>query len=140
MESHFLVNKKLQEQSTGELVECIKKVYLKINERLLNCNLSNPKDVYKELFKRFIIPLYLPLLILISTVILLVSKENVNYFKFRFLILLLGVVVIIISETSLGFISGFFINNIFFILLPVSFILIIYFLIISKFKFNKLNL
>ena len=136
MESHFLVNKKLQEQSTGELIKCIKRVLLKIDKRLLNCDLSNPKNVYKELFKRFIIPLYLPLLILISTAIFLVSKESTNYLKLRFLILLIGVIVIILSETSLGFISNILLSNILFILLPLFLLLTIYIFFLSKFKLN----
>ncbi len=140
MESHFLVNKKLQEQSTKELIKCIERVYLKIQERLLNCDLNNPKNVYKELFKRLVIPLYLPLLILISSAIFLVSKESVNYFKFRFLILLVGVLVIILSETSLGFISNYLLINIFFIILPLFLILTIYMIFLSKLKLNVLNL
>ena len=103
-------------------------------------NLQNePKNVYKELFKRFITPFYLPLLILIAAINLIISKENINYLKFRFLIFILGIFAIIISESSIGFIGNIFLKNIFFILVPLFSILIIYIILIYKLKFHEVK-
>ena len=92
------------------------------------------------MFKRFIVPFYLPLLILIAAFNLIITKENVNYFKYRFLIFSLGIITIIISESSLGFIGDSFVKNIFLISVPISSILIIYLGIIYKFKIKKVNI
>ena len=140
LESHLTVYKKIQEQPTIDLLNCIKNIYLKENIKLLNCNQSKPRNVYKELFKRFIVPFYLPLLILISAINLIISKENVNYLKLRFIIFFLGVFAIIISESSLGFIDDIFIKNIIFILLPIISVLILYSTLLYKFKFSKIKI
>ena len=57
----------------------------------------------------------LPLLILISAINLTISKENVNYLKYRFIIFLLGIFAIVISESSLGFIDDIFLKKVSFL-------------------------
>ena len=136
IKSHLIVHKKIQEQPTNDLINCIKNIYYEANINIMNCDRGNPREIYKELFKRLIIPLYLPLLILIAVTHLLISKENLNYFKYRIAIFLVGIFIIIISESSLGFINNTFFNNLFFILLPIIFILTFYLILFFKFKLN----
>ena len=136
IESHLVFHRKLQEQSTLDLIHCIHSIYLKQNIELLNCNQNNPRNVYKELFKRLITPFYLPLLILIAVINLLLSKENLNYLKYRLLIFVFGIFTIIISESTLGFISNFFYVNIIYILIPIISLLILYSFLINKLKFK----
>ena len=136
MVSHTVVHRKLQEQSTLGLIKCVKSVYEKIERNILNCPQSNPRNVYKELFKRLIVPFYLPLLILIASINLLISKEKVGYLKYRLLVFFFGFLVIVISESSLGLIDKNFINNIFLILVPLILIIITYTIVIFKLKFN----
>ena len=138
MESHVVVHRKLQEQPTLELFRCVKSIYLNQKIQLLNCNQSNPKNVYKELFKRIVTPLYLPLLILIAAINLIITKENINYLKLRFSIFLFGIIVIIISESTIGFIEDIFFKNIVYIILPIVLIFTLYSILIYKFKINKL--
>ncbi len=136
MVSHVVVHKKLQEQSTVGLIRCVKSIFEKIERKILNCDQSNPRNVYKELFKRLIAPFYLPLLILIASINLLISKEKVEYLRYRFLVFLFGIFVIVVSESSLGLIDKNFINNIFLISVPLVLISIIYATIIFKLKYN----
>ncbi len=140
IKSHIVVHKKLQEQPTNELLICIKSIFFNQKINLKNCNQNNPKNVYKELFKRIVTPFYLPLLILIAAINLIITKESINYLKLRFSIFLLGIFVIIISESTLGFIGDIFSKNIFFIMIPVISIFILYSILIYKFKFNKINI
>ena len=140
IESHFIVDRKLQEQSTSELLKCIKSIYIKKDTKVINCDLNAPRNVYKELFKRLVVPFYLPLLILIAAINLLISKESINYVKSRFLIFLFGVFIIILAESSLGFVGNIFLRNIFFILLPIILILILYSILFYKLKFHKINI
>ena len=137
MESHLVFHRKLQEQSTTELFNCIKSIYLQKNLKILNCDQNKPRNVYKELFKRLVTPFYLPLLILIAAINLVISKENINYLKFRFAIFLIGILTIVISESSLGFIGDMFTKNILLILFPIISILILYSFLFYQFKFNK---
>ena len=136
MKSHLNVYLKIQEQTSLMLFECAKNIILKENKKITFCNQNKPRDTYKELFKRFFIPLYLPLLILISSINLLITKENVNYNKFRFSIFLIGIFAIVMSESSLGFIENSFIYNFIFVLLPILSFIILYSVLFFKFKLN----
>ena len=136
MNSHLVVQQKMQEQSTFSLFYCLYNIFIsKETIRLINCDLSNQKNVYKELFKRLINPLYLPLLVLISLQLILTSKENPIYNKKKILIFIVGFTMIIIAESSIGYISNKLAYNIIIICLPFIFISIFYF-----YLFKKLNI
>ena len=137
MVSHANIHKKLQEQPTFELLQCIKSIYLDQKVQLLNCNQDNPKNVLKELFKRIVVPVYLPLLILISAINIIISKESAHYLKFRTLIFLFGVLTIVLSESSTGFISNIFLKNVYLILIPIILTLTLYTVLFFKLKLVK---
>jgi lipopolysaccharide export system permease protein len=138
MESHLVTHKKIQEQSTITLIKCVQSI-LEIEEHnILNCDRSNPRNIYKELFKRLISPFYLPLLILISLLLILTSKENLKYNKNKYLVFFMGFVIIIVSESSLGYITNNLNKNISISILPIVLCLITYFIFIYKLNlFNK---
>ena len=138
MNSHLVVHQKLQEQSTRGLIDCVKSLFVEENKNILNCNKDNPRNVYRELIERLINPFYLPLLILISSINLLIPKENLNYLKFRFSIFILGILTIIISESILGYVDKNFSQNVLFMSMPLILILIIYSTIFYKYKSLKI--
>jgi lipopolysaccharide export system permease protein len=138
MESHLIIHKKIQEQPTLTLINCLQTIYEITNQKILNCDENNPRNVYKELFKRLISPLYLPLLILISLLLILNSKENIKYTKYKIVTFVMGFLIIILSESSLGYINNNIFKNIILIFLPLIFILILYIFFVSKLKFNNL--
>jgi lipopolysaccharide export system permease protein len=140
MDSHFLKHKKIQEQSTKLLIKCIQSIFEKKKYNIINCDKNNPRNIYKELFKRLISPLYLPVLILISLLLILTSKENLKYNKNKFLIFFLGFGVIILSESSLGYIANNLIKNFSMLILPIILILIVYLILIYKLKLSYKNL
>ena len=140
MDSHLVTHKKIQEQSTESLIKCMQSVFGIKNYKIINCDKNNPRNVYKELFKRFIGPLYLPVLILISLLLILTSKENLKYNKNKFLIFFLGFGIIILSESSLGYIANNLIKNFSLVILPIILTLIIYLIFIYKLKLFYKNL
>ena len=81
--------------------------FLKIDEdfQVENCKTDNIDNILKELYKRIIIPLYIPVLILIASLLIFKSKENTNYLRYRFFIFLIGLSTIILSEMTLRFIN-----------------------------------
>ena len=133
---------KLQETSTLLLTRCIAQLnnfkfkFLSASEKINmhNCEISGLDNIYKELYKRFIIPFYIPILILISLLLILYSKENINYFKYRTLIFFCGFITIVFSETTLKFIQGTLIGNIQLILIPIISFSILYIYTLSKLK------
>ena len=124
--------KKTQEVATTDLIKCYHNLknfkFLKIdtNFEVENCRMENIDNIIKELYKRIIIPLYIPVLILISLLLILKSKENINYTKYRFLIFFIGFSTIIISEMTIRLISEDFLKNIKFFIIPIVLILSLY--------------
>ena len=136
MKSHFTTHKKIQEQSTISLIQCMQFLFeIKEYNNIINCYKDNPRGAYKELIRRIISPFYLPVLILISLFLILTSKENLRYNKNKYLIFFIGFCTIILSESSLGYVTNNLINNSLILILPIFLILITYFIFIYKLKF-----
>ena len=102
-----------------------------------NCKIQNIDNIIKELYKRFIIPFYLPTLMLIILFLILRSKENINYFNYRIIIFLLGLSTIISSEMSLRFIEDNILGNIKIFLIPLIVMITTYLIIF--FNLNPLG-
>ena len=129
--------KKTQELTTIKLLDCITMLYDKkktnIN-KIENCSFNNIKNILKEFYKRLIIPLYIPALTLIPFILIINSKESTNYFKTRTLTFVIGLALIIFSETTIRFISEGFIFNIYLLIIPIISIIILYLMFFYKFK------
>jgi len=136
MESHVITYKKLQEHSTKSLIRCIQNIFGGKNYNVINCQKNNPRNVYKELFKRLITPFYLPVLILISLLLILKSKEDLKYNINKFFVFFLGFGIIILSESSLGYISNIAIKNIALSIFPIILALILYLFFFYKLKLS----
>ena len=140
-ESNTTTYRKTQENSTFELINCyldleVKKKREIKNFDVENCSISNLSNIFRELYKRFIIPLYIPLLILVSLILVLISKEKSNYEKFKILIFLFGLFIIIFSEITLRFVENNLLDNIKLILIPFFLTAVFYFTIIFKLNLN----
>ena len=133
LETNTTTYKKTQEVSSTKLINC----YLRLNNSSIfkvkienviieNCVSANLNNVIKELYKRFVVPFYLPSLMLIILFLILKSKENINYFTYRVFIFLFGLLIIISSEMSLRFIKNNFIENIKIFIVPIIIIIFIY--------------
>ena len=126
---------KIQETKTDEHLECVKKYYnkdLKFNTKQVgyinhNCSKDTLDNLFQELYKRFVVPLYIPILILTSLFLILFAKENKLYQKFRVTIFIFGFSLIIISETLLRFIKSDIYYNFKIILIPFIIFLLLYF-------------
>ena len=143
LNTDVVVDDKIQETSTKEHVNCLKKYYkkdLKFNTNQKkyinhNCSKDTLDNLFQELYKRIIVPLYIPSLILISLFLIIFSKENKFYQKFRFIIFIAGFLFIIISETLLRLIVNDLLFNIKIILIPILLFIILY--LIFNFMIKK---
>ena len=141
LETNTTTYKKTQENSTFELINC----YLALEDRkkkkvnkfnVENCGSDNLSNIFGELYKRFIIPLYIPILILVSLILILISKEKSNYIKLKLLIFLFGLFIIIFSETTLRFVENNLLDNIKLILIPFLSTIFFYSAISLKLRWN----
>ena len=139
--TNTILVKKTQEHKTIELIRCaiilfskdIKKVEI-IKEQVRNCTFKNQDNILAELHKRLGIPLYLPALMLTTLLLIINSKEKINFSKLRIITFLIGFFIIIFSESTLRFINDSIKFNIFIILIPVISIIIFYFYFLIKLK------
>ena len=122
-------------------MKCIYSIYdLKFNKvktkniNIKNCTYQNIKNILKEFYKRIIVPLYIPVLMMLPFILITSSKENINYIKIRIFTFLFGLSTVIISETTIKFISEKFILNFGIIIIPI--ILFIIFYLAFFYKFN----
>jgi len=146
LDTNSITSYKTQETSTIELLKCIENYLsgnLNINNHnsiTLNCNLNNIHNVYKEIYKRNIIPLYIPILILISLIHIMNSKENINFTKFRVILFIIGLSLIILSESSLSLINSIHYSNLRMSIIPILIFIIIYLWIQKKLSYKKINI
>ena len=132
---------KTKELTSLKLIKCLqflntsKKI---LNPKIENCSKKNLNNIYQELYKRFIIPLYIPLLTLLPFLLILSSKENSNYLRLKVLTFFMGLFFIIFSETTLKMISEFPLNNLLISMIPFLILTILYGVYFFKNKFNKL--
>ena len=139
--TNTILVKKTQEHKTNELIRCaislinkdIKNIKI-INEKVRNCEFKNLDNILAELHKRLGIPLYLPALMLTALLLIINSKEKINFSKFRLITFLIGFFIIIFSESTLRFIDDSIKFNVFIILIPVIFIIMFYFYFLIKLK------
>jgi lipopolysaccharide export system permease protein len=138
IESHLVTHQKIKEQKTITLLNCLQTFFNIKDINILNCDKNNSRETYKELFKRLVSPFYLPVLTLISLLLILTSKENIKYVKTKFITFFIGFGIIIISESSLGYITNNLIKNISIAILPIVLIIMTYFVFIYKLNlFNR---
>jgi lipopolysaccharide export system permease protein len=135
LDSGVIKVNKIQETSTLDLISCLKRFFsfdLSRNEKpksgefIQNCTEENLDNIFKELYKRFIVPFYIPILILSSLCLIIKSKENINFTKYRLIIFLIGFGFIIFSETTLKYIQNTFYLNLKIFILPIIFLITIY--------------
>ena len=144
LKANTITQQKNQEMKTTDVIACLTSLYelklkiiaKKISE-IINCTENNKINLLKELYKRLIVPFYIPILMLIPYFLILSSKENKNYSKLKVITFLIGVITIIFSEGIIKFLSLDFFNNIFIFFTPIIFFLILYLMFLFKLKFKN---
>ena len=129
---------KIQEANNYTLFKCIyyfqKKKLNEFYDKYIKCEPRLMNSLLQELLKRFFKPIYLPLIALTCSLLILKSKESINYNKFKFYLFSIIFFIIVISEISLRYTTYNKAGVLFFIFFPVLFFFIIYFYLIKKFS------
>ena len=142
LKANTITKQKNQEMLTTDIISCIILLY-KLNLEyfkkeqtdIVNCRDPNKTNLVKELYKRLIVPLYIPILMLVPYFLILSSKERINYNKLKITTFLIGIITIIFSEAIIRFVSKELSENIIIFISPFIIFFIIYFLF-----FYKLNI
>ena len=146
LETNVLELNKLQETPSLVLWSCLNNIFkrnfkflkkINMSEYNHNCNKDGISNILKELYKRYIIPFYIPVLVLVTSCLVLKSKEEIIYPKLKIIIFLINFFIIIFSESSLKFINESLQNNFIIMIIPLLTIclLILNFIYQLKIKF-----
>ena len=128
---------KIQENSSANIIKCFlnningKQKYL-INEKELVCSIDSYKDITQEIFKRFFLPLYVPVICLISCLLLINNKFNKYYNLNRIIIFMFGFFVIFFSEVIVKYSGDGFNNDFVIITIPIILFLTLYLFLLKK--------
>ncbi|WP_415276095.1 LptF/LptG family permease [Candidatus Pelagibacter sp. Uisw_116] len=132
---------KIQEIATINLLKCFNFLINTNNSNTiiknLKCNSGFLKNIYQELYKRIYLPIYIVLLSLISSLVLLKSKNTQGYFLFKIKIFLTGVFFIIISDILLNFTGRKITTDLIYIMIPILSFFLIYQILIFKLRIKQ---
>ena len=134
---------KLNETNSSYLFNCLKEYINLRKDSKSRCGLENSflvKDIYEEIFKRTINPIYIIILSLISSLLIVKPKLSIFEKYFKIFLFITGFLIILFSEISYRFIYLSTKLELFFILLPLFFILFFYIILLLKTKFNVRHL
>ena len=140
--SNATTYKKTQELSSYKLFKCLKFLNNKesiSNDEIKNCTKKNQKNIYKEVYKRFLIPFYIPLLVLVPFLLILSSKESSSYSKLKTTTFLIGLFFIIFSETTIKIVSATYFKNLMISLIPFLLLIFLYLIFFKKTHFKHTN-
>ena len=107
-----------------------------VNPKIINCTSVNSNNIFKEIYKRFLIPFYILILSLTPLLLIILSKENTKYSKLKLITFLIGLFLIIFSETTIRLISDSLIINFIISLIPFLFFIILYLIFFKKFYYK----
>ena len=145
--SNTITVRKTQEISTYNIIKCLSILkdfkFIKFDTKNLdeqNCDLSNINNLIKEVYKRIFVPFYIPVLMLITLLLIIKSKESTNFLTRRIYIFSIGFLIIVFSETTLRMIDNEIIQNLKIIIIPFILILILYLIFYRSFKFTTSNI
>jgi lipopolysaccharide export system permease protein len=134
---------KIQELKTNILIRCIQNLYydsnIDITAEKIKCDKKNSTNINQELFKRIYLPLYIPLITLISCLLILKSKEQKIFNNYKLIIFLFGFFIIFFSEISIKYVGESLLNNYLLISFPFFFYLLTYSFVLKKLNYKKLS-
>ena len=127
---------KMQELPSKKIIECSISLMegISYREKMFLCDSNSLKNINQEIYKRFVKPIYFPLLTLVCCFLLTFSKIE-NNFSFKTIKVFLYVfLILVLSEIAMRYIETSQLLFILVIILPIM----IYFLI-YKFLLSKVN-
>jgi lipopolysaccharide export system permease protein len=103
------ITPKIQETNSKIIIQCLKNLKTNLEKDILidklRCQKSFLKNLTQEIYKRTILPFYIPILCIIASLIILKSSNNDKFRNFKIKIFLSGILIIILSQISVNTIS-----------------------------------
>ena len=141
------VTPKIQELNTSLLIECFLLIKKQENQffakfsksqntnfESLRCNKGFLSNLKQEIFKRFYLPFYFPLITIIACLLITKSKDDYKFTQFKFILFNFGVAIIILSEISIRYSGLKPLYSYIFIFIPIILFISTYLYLFNKAK------
>jgi hypothetical protein len=128
---------KIQERNTLGLLECLISYKIKkekVSNPTVKCNEDSIGSVIEELARRIVMPFYIPITLILSSLLILKSSEDNSYNKFKIGLFFLIVMIIVLSEITTRYVGLSDIYSICFAVLPLILTSLTYFIIYVHIK------
>ncbi len=132
---------KIQETNSNNLIKCLESFIIykrSFEQEFFRCNESSINAILQETYKRLILPFYIILSGFIASCLIIRSKNQINFSKFKSFIFFSGFVLIIFSEGSSNLLTIFNLYKSIFVFIPIITLIFIYLIIINSRKIKLL--
>ena len=132
---------KIQETSSVKLFSCLNtfiKKKISYEQDQFRCNQSSINAIFKETYKRVILPFYIILVGFITGCLVIKSKSQINFSKFKIFIFLSGFILIVFSEGSSSILNYFNLYKSSIAFMPFMLILFLYLIVVNNKKVQSL--
>jgi len=129
IENNIIKKPKIQETSTMQLISC----FTNKSDKNIFCNEKSKKEVIPTLNRRIVLPIYIPIISLISCLLLANTKKN-NLMLNKIAIFLLSFFILLFAELFIRYTGVNFLLNYLFIFFPFLLLPVMYLILIQKFK------
>lgn len=129
IENNIIKKPKIQETSTIQLINCFTNKF----DKNLFCNKKSKKEVIPTLNRRIILPIYIPIISLISCLLLANTKKS-NFMLNKITIFLLSFFTLLFVELFIRYTGVNYLINYLFIFFPFLLLPLMYLMLILKFK------
>ena len=129
---------KIQEVKTYYIFLCLYKLqfnkeYSYPDKYFLKCNENQFSDLIEEAFKRAIKPLFIPAIVLFSSLIIIFNKDNFRYNKIQYFLFSIVFLIIVFSEISSRYINNLT-TSIIFSIFPLLLLIMGYIFLIATLR------
>ena len=132
--------RKIQEQSSASLFSCLNSFYMS-EEKFVGtpgvCDEGFVSEIKQEIFKRFLKPLYLFVVVLVVGFLLISFRENFMYKSFKSIVFSSAIIGLVISEISVSYFGKDNFDSLIVVIIPFLIFIILYFILIKKLSFNE---
>ena len=128
---------KIQETSTIQIIQCMRDK----NKYMHNCTrqAKNLRDTKAEINRRFGMPIFIPLIALISCFLLASRKNKKNIGLYKYIYFFIGFAIIVSSEIIVRYSGISWNHTAAYYLIPIVLLPLVYLSLIRKFKYENLN-
>ena len=102
-----------------------------------NCRIRNMESIYQELYSRIILPFYNLLIVIVSLLLILKSKSDLSFNRYKYSIFIGGFLLMVFIETSTKLLSKNILENYIIFSLPFVFFFFAYSYFLKKLKINS---